>query len=111
MSTATTIAGITSSAGSSYSQLNNPTFMYVDSNGIMYILDYSNCRVLRWTPGDPMGFSVAGDHGCGSTLDKIDGSYSMFIDSQYNIYISEYVNHRVTLWTPRNTSAGTLVFF
>ncbi|CAF4113824.1 unnamed protein product, partial [Rotaria magnacalcarata] len=107
--TATTVAGITSSAGSSYSQLYYPTNIYVDSNGIMYILDATNCRVLRWTPGDPMGFSVAGDHGCGSTVDKIDVSYAMFIDSQYNIYISEYANHRVSLWTPRNTTAGTTV--
>lgn len=77
----------------------------------MYILDATNCRVLRWTPGDPLGFSVAGDHGCGATYDKIGLSYSMFIDSNYNIYISEYANHRVTLWSQSNTTAGTLVNF
>ncbi|CAF4815581.1 unnamed protein product, partial [Rotaria sp. Silwood1] len=107
--TATTVAGVTSNGGSSYSQLNNPSSIYVDANQIMYILDTSNCRVLRWTPGDPLGFPVAGDHGCGAALTQIDTSYSMFIDNQYNIYISEYANHRVTLWSPTNTSAGTLI--
>ncbi|CAF0947181.1 unnamed protein product [Rotaria sordida] len=105
--TATTIAGITSNGGSSYSQLNTPSYIYVDSNRIMYILDRGNCRVLRWTPGDPLSYPIAGDHGCGSALTQIDNSYSMFIDNQYNIYISEYANHRVTLWSPTNTSAGT----
>lgn len=76
----------------------------------MYILDTSNCRVLRWSPGDPMGFPVAGNSGCGAAMNQIHTSYSMFIDSQYNIYISEYANHRVTLWSARNTSYGNLVF-
>lgn len=77
----------------------------------MYILDSSNCRVLQWTPGDPMGFPVAGDNGCGGSLTQLDVSYSMFVDSQYNMYISESSNHRVTLWTAANTTAGTLVCY
>lgn len=111
MTTATTVAGITSSGGSSYSQLNNPSQVYADANGIMYILDTSNCRVLRWTPGDSIGYAVAGNSGCGSALTQITTSYSMFIDSQFNIYISEYSNHRVTLWLSTNTTSGTLVFY
>ncbi|CAF4520227.1 unnamed protein product, partial [Rotaria sp. Silwood2] len=107
--TAITIAGTTSTGGPTYSQLNNPSSIYVDSNRKMYILDASNCRVLQWTPGDSRGFPIAGDHGCGSALTQIDTSYSMFIDNQYNIYISEYGNHRVTLWSSTNTSAGTLI--
>ena len=107
--TGTTVAGITSSAGGSYSQLNNPSAIVVDSSNRMYILDTSNCRILRWQVGEPLGFPVAGDHGCGSTLDRIDTSYAMFIDPQFNIYISEYANHRVTLWSSSNVTAGTLV--
>ncbi|CAF1082804.1 unnamed protein product [Rotaria sordida] len=109
VTTGTTVAGITSSAGSSYSQLYYPSDIYVDSNGIMYILDTTNCRILQWIRGQPLGFVIAGGHGCGSALTQIDTSYSMFIDNQYNIYISEYANHRVTLWSPTNTTAGTLI--
>ncbi|CAF4993534.1 unnamed protein product, partial [Rotaria sp. Silwood1] len=107
--TATTVAGVTSNGGSSYSQLYNPSSIYVDANRVMYILDTDNCRVLQWTPGDSRGFPVVGDHGCGASLTQIDTSYSMFVDDQYNIYISDSDNHRVTLWSPTNTSAGTLV--
>lgn len=107
----TTVGGITSSAGSSYSQLYNPSSIYVDPSRIMYILDTSNCRVLRWTPGEPMGFPVAGDSGCGSTLNRISTSYGMFVTSTYDIYVSDYANHRVTVWSPSNTTSGVLVNF
>ena len=75
----------------------------------MYILDTSNCRVLRWSPGDPLGFLVAGDGNCAATLNRITTSYGMFVDSSSNIYISDFGNHRVVLWTPANTTYGTLV--
>lgn len=105
----TTVAGITSSAGSSYSQLYNPSAIYVDPTGTMYILDTSNCRVLRWSPGEPLGFLAAGDGTCSSTLNRISTSYGMFVDSTNSIYVSDYANHRVVLWTSANTTHGTLV--
>ena len=77
----------------------------------MFILDSANCRVVRWTNGDPISFLVAGSGSCGSSLTQIDLSYGMFIDQQLNIYISEYNNHRVTLWTPADSSYGILVCF
>lgn len=107
----TTVAGITSNPGSSLSQLSNPSSIYVDPNGMMYILDTSNCRVLRWAPGEPLGFLVAGDGSCGSTLTRISTSYGMFVTPSYDIYISDYANHRVTVWSPSNTTSGVLVNF
>ena len=59
--------------------------------------------------GEPIGYTVAGERGCGSALDRFDGSFAMFIDQQLNIYISDYYNHRITLWTPANTTSSTLV--
>lgn len=58
-----TVAGSTGSAGSTMSQLYNPFAIYVDTNGTMYILEAHNYRILRWQPGDPVGFVVAGGHG------------------------------------------------
>ena len=107
--TATTVAGITLSGGGSYSQLNNPSAVYVDTSNQMFILDTSNCRVLRWLMGEPMGFPVAGDQGCGSALTQITTSYAMFVDQATNIYVSEFSNHRVTFWSANNRSFGALV--
>ncbi|CAF4902345.1 unnamed protein product, partial [Rotaria sp. Silwood1] len=103
-----TVAGYTLAGGSSYSELYNPTSVYVDLNGIMYIADASNYRVQKVLPNQPLGFTVAGGRGNGSTLDKIGLVYSVFVDNQGNIYVSEYSNHRVTLWLPNNASAGQL---
>ncbi|CAF2697913.1 unnamed protein product [Rotaria sp. Silwood2] len=105
----TTVAGISASLGSSYSHLYYPTSIYVDPSNAMYILDWSNCRVLQWQLGDPLGFVVAGGHGCGGALTQIDNSYGLFVDSQSNIYISDYRNHRVVKWNPTNTTSGFLV--
>ena len=92
---ATNVAGFTWAAGcSGYSEFSYPTSIYVDLNGTMYILD-SNYRVVKWLPGQPLGFSVVGNRGSGSTLDKIGTSYGLYLDNQANIYVSEYSNHRV----------------
>jgi hypothetical protein len=107
----TTIAGVTSSSGSSLSQLYNPYAMSVTSNGTMFILDTTNCRVLRWQLGDPLGYIVAGGNGYGSGFNQIGNSYALFVDSQYNIYISDNTYNRVTKWSQTNTTSGVLVRF
>jgi DNA-binding beta-propeller fold protein YncE len=108
---ATNVAGYTwsSSGGSGYSEFSYPTAIYVDLDGTMYILDYANYRVVKWLVGQPLGFSIAGNHGLGSTLDKMGTCYGLYLDNQKNIYISDYTNHRVTMWYNGNTTAGILV--
>ena len=107
--TGTTVAGVTGSLGSSFSQLYYPTAISVTSNQTMYIIDSSNYRVLKWQLGDPIGYVVAGGHGNGGAFTQIGASYGMFVDAYYNIYISEQSNHRVTFWTVGNTTASILV--
>ncbi|CAF5167972.1 unnamed protein product, partial [Rotaria sp. Silwood1] len=94
----TTVAGITSNNGGSYSQLYYPTAVYVNPSGTMYIADWSNCRVMKWQVGDPLGYVVAGGNGCGGALTQIYNCYGMFVDNQSNIYIADYQNHRVVKW-------------
>ena len=75
----------------------------------MFIMDTLNYRVMKYLPGQPLGFAVAGNRGSGTTLDKIGTSYGIYLDDQLNIYISEYSNHRVTVWLNGNTTAGSIV--
>jgi hypothetical protein len=105
---AVTVAGFTLSGGSGYSEFNGPTSIRVDLNGVMYIMDRSNYRVVKWLPGQPLGFTVAAG-ASGSTLDKIGLSYAICLDNQTNIYISDYTYHRVTMWLNGNTTTGYLV--
>ena len=100
---------MTLTAGSTYSQLNYPTAIFVDLTGGMFIADTNNYRIQKWLPDQPLGFTVAGGRGNGATLDKIGVVYGIFVDLQGNIYVSENSNHRVTLWFVFNTTAGELV--
>lgn len=106
---AVNLAGYTTSGGSGLSEFNNPSAIAVDLNRTMYVLDRDNFRVVRWIPGEPIGFTVAGGRGSGSTLDKIGTSYAIALDDQSNIYISEYSNHRVSKWFRGNLTTGVRV--
>ena len=107
----TTVAGVTSSAGSTRSQLYNPYGIYVTPNGTMFILDTTNYRILRWPINEPMGTVVAAGQGNGAGFNQIGVSYSMFVDDRFNIFISENSNHRITRWSIDNVTAGVLVRF
>ena len=105
----TTVAGVTGSAGSTRAELYNPTAVFVDNNGTMFICDSLNYRVMRWIVGDNLGTVVAGGRGTGATYDKIGRAFCMFIDSQQNIYLSDNTNHRVTRWNNGNNTISFLV--
>lgn len=105
----TTVAGVTGSGGTSRSELNSPSAVAVDQNGVMYILDTGNYRVLRWSPGDTIGTVIVNGRGSGTTLDRIGYSLDLFLDGQYNIYVSEQNNHRVTKWLNGNNNMSLLV--
>ena len=104
----TTIAG-TGISGSSLSELNFPTAIFVDANRNMYIADGFNNRVLKWEIGAPMGVVVAGLGDPRTTLDAIASSYAIYVDAGSNIYVSECGNNRVTRWTKGNSTGGELV--
>jgi hypothetical protein len=106
---ATTVAGFTLAGGTGYSELNDPTSIFVLSNGTMYIADSANYRVQKWLPDQPVGFTVAGGRGNGATFDKVGLVNSIFVTEQGNIYVSETSNNRVTLWYAGNTTASQLV--
>lgn len=105
----TTVAGVTSTAGSLPSQFNGPTSIFVDSIGSIYITDSLNYRVQKWIPGQMNGTTVAGGQGMGTTLNKLGVCYGVVVDFQFNIYISDYSYHRVVMWTAGNTTIGRLV--
>ena len=105
----TTVAGTTGSGGTTRAELNNPSALFVDPNGVMYILDAYNYRILRWNPGDAIGTIIVNGRGSGTTLDRIGLSGAMFVDGQYNIYVSEQGNHRVTKWLNGNNNISFLV--
>ena len=105
----TTVAGFTLAGGATYSELNDPTAIFVHPNGTMYIADSFNYRVQRWVQNEPLGFTVAGGRGNGATFDRVGMIYAIYVDDPGNIYVSEFSNNRVTFWTAGNNTVGRLV--
>ncbi len=59
--TCTTIGGEANAVrGTNMSDLNGPTYMYMDSNNNLYIADSGNQRVQFWSYGASYGTTIAG---------------------------------------------------
>lgn len=86
----------------------NVRYVHVDANGSIYVADYSNSRVVRWTKGSNVSVIVAGNGTSGSTLNQVNYPYGLWVDSNSNVYVAELNNQRVTKWTPGAT-AGVVV--
>lgn len=113
-SSATTIAGITGSAGSASSQFNGIRFLTVDStNTFIYAADYNNHRIMQYSTSSTSGTNgvlVAGGNGAGNantTLYYPFGIHQMSTVSN-DLFIVNYNGHSVIRWTP-GASSGYFV--
>lgn len=98
--TATTVPNLT---------INYPSSIHVDGNGVLFVLDLLNYRVLRWF--NSVATLAAAGRGAGPSLSQISTSYGLAVDSNSNIYVSDCGNHRVTFWTAGNPNISVVVCF
>lgn len=111
--TGSTVAGLVATGnfpnpGSAANQLNRPKDVYVDSNGTIFISDYQNCRIQKWTQGSSTGVTIAGQNKPGDAAEFLAGPTNLFFDSSGNMFISDFGNHRIQKWAP-NAISGTTV--
>ena len=83
-------------------------YLYVDTNGSIYVADTNNHRVIRWKNGSSTGVIVAGNGTNGTSFNQLDYPYGIWVDSNFNVYAAEFNNHRVTKWAP-GASTGVVV--
>ncbi|CAF1638211.1 unnamed protein product, partial [Rotaria sp. Silwood1] len=70
----TNVAGQYQSGGSSSTQFNYPQDVYVDARGNMYVSDFYNCRIQKFTNGSSNGTTIAGITGsAGSAFSQFNG--------------------------------------
>ncbi len=82
--------------------LYNPVRIFIDTTGNVYIADYSNHRVRKFTVSTGLISTVAGtgtasysgDNGQ-ATSATLSSPTGLAIDNSNNLYIAEYGNHRV----------------
>jgi DNA-binding beta-propeller fold protein YncE len=86
-------------AGTGLNQLNSPGGIWVTADGqTLYVADYNNNRVMKWTIGATQGSVVAGSASgvAGNTNQLLDGPGDAALDpTETYLYVSDYYNHRV----------------
>jgi hypothetical protein len=111
--TATVIAGISQLSGGNSSQLNYPQGVYFDSNQNLYVTDYYNYRVQKYTNGSTLGVTIAGiSDSNGTALNQFGGlRYFTFDSTETYMYVTDCDNHRIMRYLTNSTtgSNGTVV--
>ena len=108
-STGTKVAG--NSQGSGLNQLNNPNGIFLDASGNLYVADFNNNRVIKFTPPfnpSNSGVVVAGGNGAGNGITQLNGPTSVFVDGSGNVFVTDQGNNRVMEWSSPYTF-GTCV--
>ncbi|CAF1618049.1 unnamed protein product [Adineta ricciae] len=82
----------------------------LDKQGFLYMTEFENQRVTRWTLGSNLKFDsiVAGNNGRGNRLDQLYGPMNIFVDENQTVFISDNSNNRIVKW-PKGATEGILV--
>ena len=84
--------------GTNSNQLDNPSGVYISkATGDIYIADYNNQRIQRWTPNATSGVTVAGTTGVtGISATLFNGPWDLILDNnETHLYVSDTNNNRV----------------
>lgn len=98
--------------GNLLNQFDNPSSIFLDKNGNLFVADQNNNRILKFPPGSTNltnGIVVAGGtsgQSRGSGPAQLDNPLSVYVDNAGYIYVADFVNGRIQKFPP-NSGAGT----
>ncbi|CAF1085488.1 unnamed protein product [Adineta steineri] len=84
--------------GNQLNQLNNPLFIFIESEYSLYISDYENHRVMKWKKDAKEGIIVAGGNDQGNSLKQLSHPRGVVVDHLGQIYVADCWNNRVMRW-------------
>ena len=94
--------------GNSLTQLNWPSFLFIDREETVYVSDRDNHRVMKWLKGAKEGIIVAGGQGQGTSLKQLSGPLGLIVNEVGDIYVADCLNHRIMCW-PFGSKEGRIV--
>ena len=96
------------SKGDAADELDDPKGVARDDDGNIYVADYNNHRIQKFTAGSNTkeGITVAGGNGAGSDANQLRFPWDVILDSLGNLYVSDYGNSRIMKF-PSNTTSST----
>ena len=102
----TTVAG-GNGAGNAPNQLDGIENIYVDRAGNIYVTDWRNHRIQKFTAGSTSstnGTTVAGGNGSGINANQLNYPEGVFVDNSGYIYVADSYNNRIQKFPPASTS-------
>ncbi len=109
--TGITVAG--SAAGTSgvtTSLMSYPYSLALDASNALYVTDFNNNRIQKWTVGASSATTVAGQaNGAqGASTTALYQPVGIVLDSNNNMYFTDRGNHRVMYWA-NNAVFGSVI--
>ena len=108
-----TVSGANS--GSDYQSCNNPSGVFVDTSGNIYVADASNNRISKWdNAGNAMGWIGGGSNGwktgtappSGADYQSFYSQSGIFVDNSGTIYVVDTHLNRVSKWSSAGNAMG-----
>ena len=81
--------------GNGLTQLSHPQGMFTDSLGTVYVADYGNHRLMRWSTERTEGAVIAGGNDRGAEANQLNSPVGLSFDSHGNLYVTDCDNDRV----------------
>ncbi|CAF0939688.1 unnamed protein product [Didymodactylos carnosus] len=102
--------GIQWNATSQRVQYNVGYGLYIDRNDRLYICDFPNDHIQRFSPPSytSPGTTVAGNGTFASTPGTLNAPSCVYVDNSSNMYIADANNYRIQLWLA-GASSGTTI--
>ncbi|CAF1054513.1 unnamed protein product [Rotaria sordida] len=85
--------------GNRLDQLYEPSAVFVDGNRTVYVADYSNDRIMKWTEGAKQGIIIG----------SLRVPRTVHLDQSGNIYSIDGYHSRVVRWTPKDVNSTVII--
>ena len=77
-------------------------------DGVFFVADQVNHRIMRWEPAAGQGSTVAGGNGSGSGLQQLNDPTYVAVDHDGMLLVADTYNHRIMRWEP-GAAQGSIV--
>ena len=75
-----------------------PHSIVVDQMGTMYIVAFSNDRILRWFTTSTVGSIIIANQNIENKSNRLSDPYDIAFDREGNLYLADTSNHRVQMY-------------
>ncbi|CAF1540655.1 unnamed protein product [Rotaria sordida] len=103
----TVVAGGNGS-GNRLDQLDEPTYVFVDRDHSVYVSDWNNHRVMKWSKDATQGIVMAGGQGRGNGHTQLSYPRGFVVDQLGIVYVADAGNDRIMRW-PKGVTQGSVI--